>query len=254
LHLIYLITLNIRENQSNQVQKKISGGILDSKLYLLGRCSMFTGIVEEIGKVDSVTATPTGRRITIYSKIVTAGTAPGASIAVNGVCLTIIKCSPATQASQRGKLTADILQKTWDVTNLHALKPGDGVNLERALRLGDRVGGHFVLGHVDGRGTVMSHRREGSDLVVGISAGKALMGGIVLKGSIAVDGVSLTVAEMDGGAFYVHLVPFTIWNTTLGNAPVGSPVNLELDILGKHARQNQGKEITESLLREHGFM
>lgn len=175
-------------------------------------------------------------------------------MAVNGVCLTITECSPPVQASQSGKLTADILQKTWGVTNLHALKPGDGVNLERALRLGDRVGGHFVLGHVDGQGTVISHRREDGDLVVGISADKALMDGIVLRGSIAVNGASLTVAEMDDGAFYVHLAPFTIRNTTLGSAPVGGKVNLELDILGKHAHQSRGREITEAFLREHGFM
>ena len=175
-------------------------------------------------------------------------------MAVNGVCLTMTGCSPAMQASQKGKLTADILQKTWELTNLHALKPGDGVNIERALRLGDRLGGHFILGHVDGQGTIVSHRMEGDDLVVGISAGEALMEGIVLRGSIAVDGVSLTVAGMDAGAFYVHLVPFTIRNTTLGSAPVGGKVNLELDVLGKHARQNRGGEITESFLKEHGFM
>jgi len=215
---------------------------------------MFTGIIEEVGLVESIAATPSGRRVSILSDTVAAGAERGASVAVNGVCVTVVECSPPISASVKGRLAADILTRTWELTNLSALKPNDGVNLERALRLGDRVGGHFVLGHVDGQGTIISRRREGDDLVVGISANETLMKGIVLRGSIAVDGISLTVAKMDAGAFYVHCIPFTIRNTTLGSTPVGGRVNLELDVLGKYASRDRAQGITEAFLREHGFL
>jgi len=215
---------------------------------------MFTGIIEEIGVVERIVATTTGRRIAILSGTVAAGAERGASVAVNGVCVTVVECSPPVSAFQRGRLAADILQRTWELTNLNALKPHEGVNLERALRLGDRIGGHFVLGHVDGRGTIISRRSEGDDLVLRISANEALMEGIVLRGSIALDGISLTVAGMDAGAFYVHCVPFTVQNTTLGSKPVGGSVNIELDVLGKYASRNRAQGITEAFLREHGFL
>ena len=137
---------------------------------------------------------------------------------------------------------------------LNALKPNEGVNLERALRLGDRIGGHFVLGHVDGQGTIISRRSEGDDLVLGISVGGALMEGIVLRGSIAVDGISLTVARTDADAFYVHCIPFTLQNTTLGSRQVGGRVNIELDVLDRYASRKRAQGITESFLREHGFL
>ncbi len=215
---------------------------------------MFTGIVEERGVVGGISATPEGRRLSILSATVAAGTERGASVAVNGVCVTVVECSPPVSASVKGRLEADILTRTWELTNLSALKPGDGVNLERALRLGDRVGGHFVLGHVDGQGTIISRRREGDDLVVGISASETLMKGIVPRGSIAVDGISLTVAGMDVGAFYVHCIPFTIRNTTLGRTPVGGRVNLEIDVLARYGNRDRAQGITEAFLREHGFL
>jgi len=166
----------------------------------------------------------------------------------------VVECSPPVSAFHRGRLAADILQRTWELTNLNALKPHEGVNLEGALRLGDRIGGHFVLGHVDGQGTIISRRSEGDDLVLGISVSEALMEGIVLRGSIALDGISLTVAGMDADAFYVHGIPFTVQNTTIGGKPVGGSVNIELDILGKYVSRNRAQGITEAFLREHGFL
>ena len=215
---------------------------------------MFTGIIEEIGVVENIVATPAGRRIAIISGTVAAGAERGASVALNGVCVTVVECSPPVSASRKGRLAADILKKTWELTNLNALKPNEGVNLERALRLGDRIGGHFVLGHVDGQGTIISRRSEGDDLVLGISVGGALMEGIVLRGSIAVDGISLTVARTDADAFYVHCIPFTLQNTTLGSRQVGGRVNIELDVLDRYASRKRAQGITESFLREHGFL
>ncbi|MCX6355229.1 MAG: riboflavin synthase [Candidatus Aureabacteria bacterium] len=214
---------------------------------------MFTGIIEEIGVVEAVDATVEGRRITIRCSSITNGCIPGDSVAVNGVCLTVTQCHPVDSGTHNGYISADILRRTWEVTNLHMLTPGARVNLESALRAGDRVGGHFVLGHVDGVGTVRSRGKKDGDIILSISTGEALERGIVMGGSIAVDGVSLTVARSESALFSVHLIPFTLRATTLGTLQIGRLVNLELDIMGKHLREKPFGGITEEFLKLHGF-
>ncbi|MDD5557689.1 MAG: riboflavin synthase [bacterium] len=215
---------------------------------------MFAGIIEEIGIVEAVRATAAGRAVVIRSGAVAADAAPGSSVAVNGACLTVTACV-RPEGRRQGRFTADLLDRTRSLTNLGALRPGDAVNLERALRAGDRIGGHFVLGHVDGQGVVVSRRREGGDLVLVIRAGAGIAEGLVPRGSVAVDGVSLTVARVDADSFHVHCIPLTLRTTTLGRREVGSRVNLETDVIGRHAaRHLPGGRITEAFLREHGFL
>lgn len=215
---------------------------------------MFTGIVEEIGIVEAVEPSPDGRRLTVRARTVLDGTAPGASIAVNGVCLTVVRCDPSDGRTGGGLFVADLLRQTWEVTNLRALNPGAAVNLERALRAGDRIGGHFVLGHIDGMGIVESACMEGGDRVFGIAVDPALAAGLVPRGSIAVDGVSLTIARAQGSFFNVHCIPHTLRHTTLGSLRAGCAVNIETDILGKYARPKpHAGGITEERLAENGF-
>ena len=177
---------------------------------------------------------------------------PGESIAVAGACLTL--------ASWAGDLLRfDALQETFARTHLGSRKPGDRVNLERALRLGDPLGGHYVTGHVDGTGRVRSVRREGRDAVLEIAAAAELMDGLVPKGSIAVDGVSLTVAALAADSFSVHIIPTTWERTTLPDLRAGDAVNLEADLLGKYARKAlqaapSGRPVTMDSLRRAGFL
>ncbi len=215
---------------------------------------MFTGIVEEIGVVKNIAATAAGRRIVIESKTVAAGVKPGESVSVNGVCLTAVGSSDTDGPDRKGRLVADILQRTWELTNLSKLKPGAKVNLEGALRVGERIGGHFVLGHVDDQGVVESRGTSGGDVVLGVSVKSELEDGLVPRGSVAIDGVSLTIARVQRGIFYVHLIPFTANSTTLGSRTVGSSVNIELDILGKFVKKQSPETITEEFLRKKGFL
>jgi riboflavin synthase len=215
---------------------------------------MFTGIVEKVGVVRSITTTPTGRKISIEAGAVADGMTPGDSVSVNGVCVTVIELVSSEVAAGAAELVADILQKTWELTNLSTLGPGSRVNLERALRMGGRIGGHFVLGHVDGQGIVESREMRGGDLVLGISVKSELERGLVPRGSVAVDGVSLTIARLRRGIFYVHLIPFTRNSTSLGSASVGSCVNIELDILGKYVGRQVPEAITREYLRAKGFL
>jgi riboflavin synthase len=215
---------------------------------------MFTGIVEKVGVVRSITATPTGRNISIEAGSVADGMTPGDSLSVNGVCVTVIELVSSDAATGAAQLVADILQKTWEMTNLSKLGPGSKVNLEGALRMGGRIGGHFVLGHVDGQGIVESREMRGGDLVLGISINAELERGLVPRGSVAVDGVSLTIARLRRGMFYVHLIPFTRNSTSLGSTSVGSCVNIELDILGKYAGRQVPATITREYLRAKGFL
>jgi riboflavin synthase len=214
---------------------------------------VFTGLVEEIGVVERIESAPAGRRIAIRARLALEGTGPGASVAVNGVCLTVIRIDAPPGGSGRGRLVADVLGRTWEVTALGALGPGSAVNLERALRAGDRMGGHFVLGHVDGTGVVESRRTEGGDRVLRIAAPPRLAHGFVPRGSVAVDGVSLTVARVHGRRFEVHCIPATLERTTLGRLRPGARVNLETDILGKYAQTRSVGGITAASLEEKGF-
>ena len=206
---------------------------------------MFTGIVEEVGIVKAVSSTG----LTVAAAKVLEGTGPGDSIAVNGVCLT------ATDLS--GDLfSVDVMPETLRRTNLGSLRPGDGVNLERPLAVGGRFGGHFVQGHVDGTGELLSVTPEGDALLLQFKAPQDIMKYVVQKGFIAVDGVSLTVVGCGSGAFGVSLVGYTREHTTLGSRKPGDMVNLEVDILSKYVEQlKEAKSaLTTDFLAEHGFM
>ena len=187
---------------------------------------MFTGIVEATGRIASVTPAGTGRRLRIDSALA-AELRAGDSIAVSGVCLTVI-------ASDASGFAADISPETLRVTTLGGRTQGEPVNLERPLRADARLGGHFVLGHVDGVGRVAALRPDGEGYWLEIEVPAPVEPYVISKGSIAVDGVSLTVASLEAGRVGVAIVPFTFDHTTLGTARVGDRVNLEADVLGKY--------------------
>ena len=183
---------------------------------------MFTGIVEELGRV----VTREGSRLRIAAETVLEGSGMGASIAVNGCCLTLV----ASDSSSWWE--ADVSEETYSRTNLGSLNAGDPVNLERPMALGERLGGHIVLGHVDAVGTVVS---AAPDLVVRIP--KDLMHLIVEKGSVTVDGISLTAFDLTGDTFRVAVIPHTMEVTTLGVRKPGDRVNIEMDVLAKHVER-----------------
>jgi len=206
---------------------------------------MFTGIVEEIGTVRD-----TGRnRLVVEAHEVLDGTRTGDSISVNGVCLTVISL-------ENHGFTVNVMPETLRRTNLGELRHGDQVNLERALLLGGRLGGHLMLGHVDDTGEVMSVFSEEDARIVRVAAPERLMRYIVDKGFIAVDGVSLTVADLDDVSFAVSLVTYTMEGTTLGGKRAGDIMNLEVDILAKYVERLKGREeqrLTSEFLGEYGF-
>jgi riboflavin synthase len=196
---------------------------------------VFTGIVEELGTVEAVERRSDAVRLTVRATTVLEDTRRGDSISVNGCCLTVAERT-------EGSWTADVMAETLDKTGLGALAPGQRVNLERAVTAGTRLGGHLVQGHVDGVGHVV--RRDPGDHwdVVTISLPAALAPYLVDKGSITVDGVSLTVVEARDDDFTVSLIPETLRRTTLGFRAPGDPVNLEVDVIGKYvARQLEAR-------------
>jgi riboflavin synthase len=193
---------------------------------------MFTGLVEDLGIVAGVDATPEGVRLTLESRLARE-LGEGDSIAVNGVCLTAI--------GVRGeRFGADVMHETLRRSSLGEVAEGSRVNLELALRADARLGGHMVQGHVDGVGVVSGAREDGFARVLTIDADPALLRYVVEKGSIAVDGVSLTVARVDEGSFDVSLIPETLERTNLGAAAPSTPVNLEVDILAKYVEKLAG--------------
>ena len=192
---------------------------------------MFTGLVQQLGTLTSLE----GGRLAVTATL--AGElAVGDSVAVNGACLTATSVTP-------GGFTADVMEETLRRTALGALRPGDPVNLELPLRAADRLAGHFVQGHVDGVGTFAAAHDEGFSRVVEIEADPGLMRYVVEKGSIAVDGVSLTVASLAEGTFGVSLIPETLERTTLGRASPGDSVNLEVDVLAKYVERLMGAAV-----------
>jgi riboflavin synthase len=192
---------------------------------------MFTGIVEELGRVRTVTAHDDGARIEIDCSEVLGDAEIGASIAVNGCCLTVVDLGD-------GHWAADAQPETLARSTIGRLAPGDPVNLERPVRLADRLGGHIVQGHVDGVGTVQGSAPEGDgSAVVTIEASEALLRYMVEKGSVTVDGVSLTITRVDDEAFAVALIPHTLAVTTLGVRGPGDAVNLEVDVLAKYVER-----------------
>lgn len=214
---------------------------------------MFTGIIEDLGKVESV-----GNLLMVRSKIL-CDQKIGASIAVNGACLTI--------SDLKNDLASfDIMEETLKKTSLGKLKVGDKVNLERALKVGDRLGGHFVTGHIDCVGkasiakvTDTTAMSKADTLSVTVTIPKEFMKFLVQKGSVALDGASLTIAEIGLDNFTVYLIPYTVKNTTFRFKKIGDGINVEFDLLGKYVlnkETEQGKKgsaITEKLLREKGF-
>ena len=205
---------------------------------------MFTGIVEEVGTVRAAQQA----RLTVSAQRVLEGARLGDSIAVNGACLTLTELLGES-------FSVDVMPETLRRTNLGSLRPGDMVNLERALQVGGRMGGHFVQGHIDGTGRVLSLIPEGDAIIMRVSAPTEIMRYQVEKGFIALDGVSLTVVRCDAISFQVSLVVYTQKNTTLGSKKPGDMVNLEIDIIAKYVeRLREGTGVTMEFLGEHGFL
>lgn len=191
---------------------------------------MFTGLIQQVGKLVRHETAAGGLRLAVTAEPWTPPLAEGESVAVSGVCLTVAQVQGVAFA-------CDVLQETLDRTTLAGKQPGCALNLERALRLGDPLGGHMVTGHVDSIGTLLQQRAAGRDRVLRISCAAELLQGMVLKGSIAVDGISLTIAELDAQSFTVHIIPVTWTRTSLRDLREGAAVNLETDIIGKHVRR-----------------
>lgn len=191
---------------------------------------MFTGIIEECGRVKSLTISGSSGKIIIGAFKMLEGTNIGDSIAVNGVCLTVTDIG-------RNEFTADIMAETARRSSLSKLKPGESVNLERAMSANGRFGGHIVSGHIDGTGTIVSKIEEENAVWVQISTSSAILRLIVEKGSIAIDGISLTVAKVSESDFSVSIIPHTAKETTLLNKKSGDIVNLENDIIGKYVER-----------------
>lgn len=191
---------------------------------------MFTGIVEETGRVVAFEPRAEAWSLTIAARTALVDLAPGDSIAVNGCCLTATQWDTAT-------LRFDVLEETRRLTNFSTLKAGARVNLERSLRFGGKVGGHFVTGHIDTQGQIAAFEPRGKDFYVRVTIPEKFSRYIVHKGSIALDGISLTIAEVDQTSFAVWIIPHTRAVTNLLEKQVGDPVNLEFDLLGKHVEK-----------------
>ncbi|MDO4493617.1 MAG: riboflavin synthase [Clostridia bacterium] len=217
---------------------------------------MFTGIVEEVGTVRRVVSGGTSGELAVRASRVLEGTRIGDSIAVNGVCLTVTSLQP-------DGFTADVMPETLRRTDLGQLGQGAPVNLERAMAADGRFGGHIVSGHIDGVGTITQMRREGNAVWVRIAAPGEVLALIVEKGSVCIDGISLTVAAVDAEGFAVSVIPHTGSETTLLTKSAGDPVNLENDVVGKYVQRllqpslpgekRKESRITMEFLAEHGF-
>lgn len=217
---------------------------------------MFTGIVEELGKIKGIQRGSKSARLTISAKVVLQGVRLGDSIAVNGVCLTV------TEFSEE-QFSVDVMAETLDKSNIGELKSGDLVNLERAMAVGDRLGGHIVSGHIDGVGKIAGEQHVDIAKLVEIEAPPQVLKYVIRKGSIAIDGISLTVVDVSDKSFSVSLIPHTAKLTTLGYKKIGHSVNLEGDILGKYVERMLGLkeeektrkgDISTDFLAQHGFI
>jgi len=217
---------------------------------------MFTGIVEEIGALERIEKTSGFCKLYIRAMKIKDDCKPGDSIAVNGVCLTVTRLFS-------GGFVADAMAETLRRSNLENLSPGDKVNLERSLRPADRMGGHIVAGHVDDVGTILSLKPEGIATIMTVGVSSDLVKYIAVKGSVCVEGASLTVTDVSESSFRIWLIPFTKENTTLGLKRVGDHVNIEVDMLARyleklinHAGDNSENpyKIDEAFLQKHGFV
>ncbi|MDD4803157.1 MAG: riboflavin synthase [Syntrophomonas sp.] len=215
---------------------------------------MFTGIVEELGTVKRINRGSNSCQIAILAEKILEDVKIGDSIAINGVCLTVT-------TFERDSFSADMMAETMEKTNLKHLSSGQRVNLERAARLGDRMGGHLVQGHVDAVGTIMEHQQVDIAMVLRISAPAEMLHYLVAKGSVAIDGISLTVVNVLTDSFTVSIIPHTAKVTTLGLKKPGDTVNLESDIIGRYVekllKKNTGLQqsgMTCEFLAENGFI
>lgn len=212
---------------------------------------MFTGLIQNIGKLSGIERRGDGARLTVEHTPWIEPLTPGESVAVQGACLTVTDF-------HSGSFECDVLRETLDRTSLGSLARGAMLNLERALKPSDRIGGHFVTGHIDGAGAVATLKKESQDWLLEISCACDLLAGICVKGSVAVDGVSLTVVDLTSKTFGVRLIPFSWANTTLRNLRHGSPVNIETDILEKYVSRRlvsgQKETLTMDHLRNAGFV
>lgn len=212
---------------------------------------MFTGIIEEIGTVKQVQSGTTACILTVSASTVLSDVHIGDSIAVNGTCLTVCR-------SDGSSFSADVMPETMRRTNLGKLRPGSKVNLERAMSANGRFGGHIVSGHIDGTGTVKKMQREENAVWVTISADASVLRYIVEKGSVAIDGISLTVANVTQQDFSVSVIPHTAQQTTLLSRTPGDTVNLECDIIAKYTekllRPQAQSGLSADFLAQHGFL
>ena len=212
---------------------------------------MFTGLVQQVGTLAEKKPRGDGMSLVIRHEPWDSPLIKGESVAVQGACLTVTSV-------RTGEFSCDVLNETLKKTSLGAAESGSRVNLERALRADDRLGGHIVTGHIDGLGTVLALKQKGADWIFEVSCDEELLGGIVPKGSIAIDGVSLTIAELKSKSFAVHLIPHTLANSSLKTLKKGRTVNLETDIIGKYVqrhlgRMQGGKGLTMEKLQAAGF-
>jgi len=210
---------------------------------------MFTGIIEGLGNVKRLTAKGADAVIEIEAAIDLKDVSIGDSIAVNGACLTAI-------AKKEKIFSADVSAETIAKTTLGRLHAGDKINLEKSIRVGGFIGGHFVLGHVDAVGRILSKTQKSGSVILAVEINDQLSRQIVEKGSVAIDGISLTINKLEKGRFYVNIIPHTAANTTLLTKKEGELVNIETDVLGKYVEKllHSGRGIDKDFLTEHGFM
>lgn len=216
---------------------------------------MFTGLIEDCGTISKLTRTSTEAKLVVTSGLPLNEIAIGDSVSVNGACLTVVAKSVST-------FTVDMSPETFDRTTFSSLGTGSRVNLERALRVGDRLGGHFVTGHVDTVGTVRSAARRDNALIIEMTVPSEYERYLVPKGSVAIDGISLTVNDAEGDRFTVSIIPHTLTSTTLVDCKAGDRVNIETDLLGKYIERmlglkggaSEASELTGEFLAKHGFM
>jgi len=213
---------------------------------------MFTGLIEEMGTVKNIKKKAGSMELTISAKEVIKDMRKGDSVSVNGVCLTVTSNQlPVT--SFRVDVGAETLRKT----NLRELRIGEKINLERALKVGERLGGHFVTGHIDGVGIIKKKIKEGNTFLFEIEAPEEIMNYVIPKGSIALDGISLTIVNFSKDRFSVSVIPHTLEVTTLGLKKVGDRVNLEADMIGKYVFKTlpakKEKNITQDFLKRYGY-
>lgn len=212
---------------------------------------MFTGIIEEIGTIQSIQRGAGFASLSIQAQKVLQDLQTGDSIAVNGVCLTVTHFT-------RNAFCADVMHETLNRSALGALRAGSHVNLERSMPANGRFGGHIVSGHIDGTGCISDIRKDGNAMWYTVTADAPLLRGIIPKGSIAIDGISLTVAKLETDCFSVSIIPHTAGATTLASRRMGDMVNLETDCIGKYIERllggtPSGNQITAAFLSKHGF-